>query len=77
MLALEALKKHQYKTALKKVEEAKEWPMNLGEGKPFPENINTSLEDSIDQLIREARGNKKLEIDYPKYTNEIKRGRRR
>ena len=51
--------------------------MNLGEGKPFPENINTSLEDSIGQLIKEAKENKKLESDYAKYTNEIKRGRRR
>ena len=77
MLALDALKKRQYKTAFKKVEEAKEWPMNLGEGKPFPANINTDLEDSIDQLIKEARANKKLEIDFAKYTNEIKRGRKR
>jgi Tfp pilus assembly protein PilF len=77
MLALNALKNGQYKTALKKVGEAKEWPMNLGEGKPFPANINTGLEDSIGQLIKESKGNKKLKIDYAKYSEEIKRGRRR
>lgn len=77
MLALEALKKKQYKTALKKVAEAKEWPMNLGEGKPFPGSVNTRLEDSIESLVQEAKKNKNLQIDYTKYRDEIKRGSKR
>ncbi|MEO9022950.1 MAG: DUF5107 domain-containing protein [Ginsengibacter sp.] len=77
MLSLEALKKRQYKTALKKVEEAKEWPVNLGEGKPFPGNINTSVEDNIESLIREVMKNKDLQIDYIKYSDEIKRESKR
>ena len=77
MLAFENLKKRQYNSALKKVAEAKEWPMNLGHGKPFPGSINTSLEDSIENLIQEAMKNKGLKIDYEKYSDEIKRGSKR
>ncbi len=71
MLALDALKNKQYKKARSKVAEAKEWPMNLGEGKPFRENINTSLEEKINQLINDAEKDKKMKINFEKYSSEI------
>jgi Tfp pilus assembly protein PilF len=77
MLALEALEKRDFKTALKKVQEAKEWPMNLGEGMPFPGSVKTQLEDELTDLIRQAMKDKNLKIDYEKYTERIKAGNRR
>lgn len=55
MLALQYLKKHNYKSALRKVKEAKEWPEKLGAGAPYPDMVNTSLEDSIQKLINQSR----------------------
>lgn len=71
MLALEALQRRNFKTALRKVEEAKQWPENLGEGKPYPELINTKLEDSLESLINQSRKDRKLKIDFDKYSEEI------
>ncbi|HEY5371232.1 MAG TPA: DUF5107 domain-containing protein [Hanamia sp.] len=72
MLALESLKKHNYKTALQKVEEAGEWPKNLGVGKPYSNLINTEMEDSLRILITAAMKNKNQPIDYEKYALKIK-----
>lgn len=71
MLALDALKNRQYKKAGNKVAEAKQWPMNLGEGKPFPENIDTSLEDKIGRIINDAQKDRNLKINYEELGKEI------
>ncbi len=45
MLALEAMKKHDYKKALTYINAARQWPENLGAGKPYDEDIDARLED--------------------------------
>ncbi len=45
MLAVEEMKRKQYKKALQFIEGAKLWPVNLGVGKPYQDNIDERLED--------------------------------
>ncbi|MEO8568788.1 MAG: DUF5107 domain-containing protein [Ginsengibacter sp.] len=45
MLALENMKKHNYKKALTYINAARKWPQNLGAGKPYDEDIDERLED--------------------------------
>jgi tetratricopeptide (TPR) repeat protein len=47
MQALEAIEKNQNEKAIALVNQAKEWPENLGAGKPYDADIDTSLEDKI------------------------------
>jgi len=71
MLALEAMKSRRFKLALNKVKEAREWPMNLGEGKPFSASVHSQLEDSLERAIKEAGKDIHASIDYEKFTGEI------
>lgn len=59
-LALQFLRKHNYKMALQKVNEAKEWPERLGAGAPYPDMIENSLEDEIEKLIDQTKQRQKL-----------------
>jgi tetratricopeptide (TPR) repeat protein len=72
LLALESLRKHNYKTALQKVEEAGMWPRNLGIGKPYTNLINTEMEDSVRRLITAAMNNNNAPTEYEKYALRIK-----
>jgi hypothetical protein len=47
MQALEALEKNEKAKAITFIKQAKEWPENLGAGKPYDADINTSIEDRI------------------------------
>jgi len=72
MLALQYLKKHNYKLALQKVKEAREWPERLGAGAPYPDMVNNSAEDKIQKLIIQTKEGKKLsEGVIENYTKEI------
>lgn len=51
MLALQLLQRHQYEAALQKVADSRKWPEHLGVGKPYPDGINDSLQNEIEQLI--------------------------
>lgn len=55
MLALQLLQKKQYNAALLKISESEEWPEHLGEGKPYPNMINDSLQTEIETLIKKAK----------------------
>ncbi|MEO6838992.1 MAG: tetratricopeptide repeat protein, partial [Ginsengibacter sp.] len=59
-IALKFLRKHNYKMALQKVNEAKEWPERLGAGAPYPDMIDNSLEDEIEKLIYQTKQGQKL-----------------
>src|ERR1035437_11138756 len=72
MLPRRALKKHKYKMALQKINEAGEWPHNLGVGRPYDNLINTQLEDSLRILINRPEKNKSKPIDYEQYELKIK-----
>jgi len=60
-LALQYLKNHKYKLATRKVDEAKLWPERLGAGAPYPDMVNHTLEDDIQQLINGTQKGKKLQ----------------
>lgn len=60
MLALQYLKKHDYKLALQKVKEARLWPERLGAGAPYSDMINNSVEDEIQKLIIQAKQGQKI-----------------
>jgi predicted Zn-dependent protease len=47
MLAVEALRKGDRRTAQREVDAARLWPENLGAGKPYPENVDERLEDFL------------------------------
>ena len=47
MQALEAIEKNQNQKAIALVNQAKEWPENLGAGKPYDADIDLSLENKI------------------------------
>ncbi|MCF0176665.1 MAG: DUF5107 domain-containing protein [Bacteroidales bacterium] len=52
-LAARAIDAGKYVKAKKYVAEAREWPHNLGSGKPYDELIDNSLEDWLDEVIAE------------------------
>ena len=45
MLALDEMEKKNYKNALQYIAASKQWPENLGVGKPYPEDIDERVED--------------------------------
>jgi hypothetical protein len=50
MQAAQMMKKNNYKSALKFIDQARLWPENLGVGKPYPEDIDTRMEDWMNYL---------------------------
>ena len=50
MQAIGEMQKKNYSAALKFINEAKLWPVNLGVGKPYDEDIDTRLEDWMSYL---------------------------
>jgi hypothetical protein len=69
MLAYKALEESNYSRALEKVDEAEEWPRNLGVGKPYPEQIDNDLENAIRALTYQRMNNTEL---YQKHKKQIK-----
>lgn len=59
-LALQNLKKQNYNLALQKVKEATLWPENLGAGSPYPDMIDSSLEENIRKVIIETQKGQKV-----------------
>lgn len=72
MLALQYIKEGKLKTASQKVAEAHEWPENLGVGAPYPDLIDNSLENSIDELIRSSAHQKPVERTLAEYAIKVK-----
>lgn len=60
MQAVDQIKMKQYKKAFQFVESAKIWPVNLGVGKPYQEDIDERLEDWISYLCYTKQNNEKL-----------------
>jgi predicted Zn-dependent protease len=56
MLAVEALRKGDRRTAQREVDAARLWPENLGAGKPYPENVDERLEDFLAAQALVGRG---------------------
>jgi hypothetical protein len=77
MLAFQYLKKHKYKLALQKVNESRQWPENLGVGAPYPDMVNNTLPDEIENLINQTKQGKKLSDEtadeYLKKINQVGR----
>jgi tetratricopeptide (TPR) repeat protein len=60
MQAVDAMKKKQYKTALNFIKAAKIWPVNLGVGKPYQQDIDERLEDWLTYLCYTKQNNTAL-----------------
>ncbi len=58
MQAIEKIQNKKYANALVFINDAKKWPLNLGVGKPYPENIDERLEDWMDYLCYQQSGEK-------------------
>jgi tetratricopeptide (TPR) repeat protein len=71
-LAVELIKAGQLQNALKKVDEARLWPENLGVGAPYPDMVNSSLENDVATLIKEAEHKKLSEKTLDEYRGRIK-----
>lgn len=69
MIAFQAVQNKNYPRALKKIDEAEKWPLNLGVGRPYPELINNDLENAMRARIYEEMGNLNLK---QKYVNLLK-----
>lgn len=63
LLAAEAISKGNMNAAKQKIAEARQWPRNLGVGKPFNENIDARLEDWL-QSMTDVNKNKNGTFDY-------------
>jgi hypothetical protein len=72
MLALELMKAGQLQSAMKKVDEARLWPENLGVGAPYPDMVDSSLENDMTALIKEAEHKKPSEKTLDEYRDRIK-----
>ena len=57
-LAIEQMKLRNYRNALRKINEAKRWPENLGVGKPYDQDIDLRLEEWMSYLCYRALKNK-------------------
>jgi tetratricopeptide (TPR) repeat protein len=58
MQAIEQIHAKNYTSALAFINDAKKWPLNLGVGKPYPENLDERLEDWMSYLCYEQLGKK-------------------
>jgi tetratricopeptide (TPR) repeat protein len=57
MQAVEEMRKKNYKKALQFIDASKLWPVNLGVGKPYDEDIDMKLEDWMSYLAYQKSGN--------------------
>ncbi len=55
-LAVKAIDRGRYKEALKRIGESREWPSNLGVGKPYDELIDNKLEDWLSAIVYHRLG---------------------
>ncbi len=60
MQAVDQISKKQYKKALQFIEAAKIWPVNLGVGKPYQQDIDERLEDWLSYFCYTKQNNEKL-----------------
>lgn len=64
MLALEALEKKKYSQALQRTVEARQWPRNMGVGKPYDNMIDNRLEDWMAALAVVGQGRQRESRQY-------------
>lgn len=72
MRAIELMKAGQLENAMKKVDEARLWPENLGVGAPYPDMVDNSLENDMAALIKETEHQKPSEKTLDEYCVRIK-----
>ncbi len=58
MLAFKALENGNYRTSLRKIDQARLWPHNLGAGKPYDNMIDDSVETRLRAAVLKASGKK-------------------
>ncbi|MEA4936795.1 MAG: DUF5107 domain-containing protein [Paludibacter sp.] len=70
LLAAEAIHKGNMEVARQKIAEARQWPRNLGVGKPYDENIDARLEDWL-QGMTDTDKNTGNTFDYEQAVKKI------
>lgn len=55
--SMDMVKSKKYNAALKALTQSKEWPENLGVGKPYDDQIDGRLEDFIEYMVYSGMGN--------------------
>lgn len=60
MQAVRELKLKHYDAALRYIDAARDWPRNLGVGKPYSTDVDERMEDWLSYLTLHASGNEKL-----------------
>jgi hypothetical protein len=71
MLALEALEKKKYDLALQRSAEARQWPRNMGVGKPYDNMLDNRLEDWMAAL---AMAGKDRSMESRQYLEQVAAG---
>ena len=72
ILAIELMKAGQLQKAMTKVDEARLWPENMGVGAPYPDMVDSSLENDVAALIKEAEHKKPSDKTLSEYSARIK-----
>lgn len=70
-LAAAAIDSGKYKDALKHIAAAREWPENLGVGKPYDNLIDSATEDWLEGVVRERMASGKSYKSFPKITPQL------
>ena len=70
-LALELFKEHKYKKALKSIQKAKQWPVNLGVGKPYvvDERLENYIALQCFNKLKDSSSAKKMEQSIIEFKN--------
>ncbi len=63
-LAAKAIDRGRYSEALKRIAESREWPVNLGVGKPYDDLIDNSLEDLLAAIAYQRKGDSVRSAEY-------------
>ncbi len=66
MLAVENIKNKKYKNAIDNISKAKLFPLNLGSGKPYDDDIDYRTEDYLTSICYEKMGKKQAATDLLK-----------
>ena len=64
MQAIQEIQKKNYNKALQFISASKLWPLNLGVGKPYDEDIDMKLEDWMSYIIYEKTGKRDMAKTY-------------
>ncbi|MCM1501125.1 MAG: DUF5107 domain-containing protein [Bacteroidales bacterium] len=69
-LAAECIDRGKFREAFQRIAEAKEWPSNLGTGKPYEELIDSSMENLLTAIVYARQGRNDMADEYLSKLND-------